>query len=143
MSYTKKTWVDGETIFATDLNNMEDGIEDASSDITNLQSDTSTLQTTVNGLKSTSVTTVSGTTPSITGVADTRYVCGEVETLSITPPASGIVDVIFQSGDTPTVLTLPNTVQFAGDFDPTDLDANATYEINIMDGVYGVATVWA
>ena len=29
MSYTKKTWVNGETIYAADLNHMEDGIESA------------------------------------------------------------------------------------------------------------------
>lgn len=29
MAYTKKTWVNGETIYASGMNNMEDGIADA------------------------------------------------------------------------------------------------------------------
>ena len=86
--------------------------------------------------------TVSGTTPTITGKAGIRYVCGEVSTLSITPPASGIIDVVFTSGSTPTVLTVPSTVKFPEWFDPTSLVANTTYEINIADGVYGAVMAW-
>lgn len=89
------------------------------------------------------VTTVSGSTPTITGVANTRYICGEVSTISITPPQSGIIDVRFDSGSTATTLTVPNTVKWPGWFDPTDLDTNCTYEINIMDGIYGSVMVWA
>ena len=85
--------------------------------------------------------TVSGTTPTITAMSGVRYVCGEVATLSITPPASGCCDIVFESGSTPTVLTVPNTVKWANGFDPTSLDANTTYEINIMDGL-GVAVAW-
>ena len=84
--------------------------------------------------------TVSGTTPTITALSGVRYVCGEVATLDITPCASGICDVMFTSGSTATVLTLPNTVKFPdGAFVP---EANTTYEINIMDGIYGVYTSW-
>ena len=85
--------------------------------------------------------TVSGTAPTITAEANTRYVCGEVTTLSFTPPASGVCDVIFTSGTTATVLTVPSTVKWANDFDPTSLDANTTYELNICDGL-GVAASW-
>ena len=88
------------------------------------------------------VQNVSGTTPSITGVSGMRYICGEVSTLSITPPASGIIDVVFTSGSTPTVLTVPSTVKFPEWFDPTSLVANTTYEINIADGVYGAVMAW-
>lgn len=84
---------------------------------------------------------VSGTTPSITGMSGVRYICGEVSTLSITPPASGCIDVTFESGSTATVLTVPNTIKWANGFDPTALDANTTYELNIMDGL-GVAASW-
>jgi len=84
--------------------------------------------------------TVSGTTPTITALSSVRYVCGEVATLDITPCASGICDIVFTSGSTATVLTLPNTVKFPdGAFTP---EANTTYELNIMDGVYGVYTSW-
>ena len=83
----------------------------------------------------------SGTTPTIKALSGVRYVCGEVATLDITPCATGICDVMFTSGSTATVLTLPNTVKFPnGDtFIP---EANTTYELNIMDGVYGVFVAW-
>ena len=88
-------------------------------------------------------TAVSGSTPSITGVAGMRYVCGEVSTISITPPQSGIIDVVFESGSTPAVLTVPNTVIWNDeDFDPTSLEANTVYELNIMDGIYGAVGKW-
>ena len=90
--------------------------------------------------------TISGSTPSITAKAGVRYICGECSTLTIVTPASGIVDVIFESGTTPTVLTVtpPSgmTMHWANDFDPTALEASTTYEVNIMDGVYGVVGEW-
>ena len=83
---------------------------------------------------------VSGTTPTITALSGVRYVCGEVATLDITPCESGICDIVFTSGSTATVLTLPNTVKFPdGTFTP---EANMTYELNIMDGVYGAVMAW-
>ena len=84
---------------------------------------------------------VSGTTPTIVAKSGIRYVCGEILSLDFTPPASGICDVVFTSGSTPTVLTVPSTVKWPDWFDPTALDANTTYEINIMDGL-GVAVGW-
>lgn len=89
------------------------------------------------------VETVSGTTPSITGQPNTRYVCGEVSTLSITPPSAGSIDVIFDSGSTPAVITVPNTVRWPAWFDATALEADTTYEILITDGVYGSVMTWA
>ena len=86
--------------------------------------------------------TVTGTTPTITATQNTRYVCGEVTTLDFTPSASGICDVIFQSGATATVLILPSTVILPSWFDATALEANMTYEISISDGVYGAVMVW-
>ena len=91
--------------------------------------------------------TVSGSTPSITAQAGVRYICGECSTLAITTPASGIIDVVFESGSTPTVLTVTPptgmTMKWANGFDPTALEANTVYEINIMDGVYGVVAAWS
>lgn len=91
------------------------------------------------------VITVSGSTPSITAVAGKRYVCGEVSTLTIAVPASGIIDVIFESGTTATVLTITpetgHTVSWANGFDQTSLDASTKYELNIMDDL-GVAASW-
>ncbi len=92
--------------------------------------------------------TVSGTTPSITAKSGVRYVCGECATLSITAPASGCIDVVFTSGSTATVLTVTPTktgvtaVKWANGFDPTSLDANTTYEVNILDGEFGVVGSW-
>ena len=92
------------------------------------------------------VAEVSGSTPSITAVAGTRYICGEVSTLTIVVPASGCIDVTFKSGSTATVLTITppsgKTVKWANSFDPTSLDANTTYELNILDGELGVACSW-
>ena len=92
---------------------------------------------------STGTVSVSGTTPTITAVENTRYVCGEVATLSFTPPASGISIVRFTSGTTATVLTLPNTVIFPEWFDATALEANTIYEMCITDGIYGAVMSWA
>lgn len=86
---------------------------------------------------------VSDTAPTITGVANTRYKCGEVTSISITPPQTGSIDVIFSSGSTAATLTLPNTVIMPAWFDSTQLQTNTAYEINIKDGVYGVVMSWA
>ena len=89
--------------------------------------------------------TVSGTTPTINALPGIQYICGEVATLDISLPVSGCIDVVFQSGSTSTVLTVTPptgvTVKWANGFDPTALEANATYEINIMNGL-GVAANW-
>ena len=87
--------------------------------------------------------TVTGSTVSITGIANTRYMCGEVSTISITPPQSGIIDVIFTSGSSVAVLTVPSTVKWPSGFDPTSLETNTTYELNVMDGIYGAVMKWA
>lgn len=90
-------------------------------------------------------TEVTGATPSITGAANTRYICGEISTLSFTPSATGICSVLFESGTTPTVLTLPtgaNAITWPEWFDPTSLEANTTYELNVLDGKYGVVALW-
>lgn len=92
--------------------------------------------------------TVSGTTPSITAKPGVRYVCGECATLTIVAPASGCIDVTFTSGSTATVLTVSSAktgvtaIKWEGGFDPTSLDANTTYEVNILDGEFGVVGKW-
>ena len=89
---------------------------------------------------------VSGMTPTITAKTGVRYICGESTTLDITTPESGIVDITFTSGATPTVLTVTPptgmTMMWANGFDSTALEANTVYEINIMDGCKGVVCSW-
>lgn len=89
------------------------------------------------------VETVTGANPVIVGVTNHRYMCGEVATISITPPVSGIIDVIFSSGTTAAVLTVPNTVKFPDWFDPASLNESVIYEISILDGVYGAVGIWS
>ena len=90
---------------------------------------------------------VSGTTPTINALPGIRYICGEVTTIDIATPASGIIDVVFTSGSTPAVLTVTPptgmTMKWANGFDPDNLEADTTYEINIADGCLGVAGTWS
>ena len=84
--------------------------------------------------------TVTGTDPVIQASSNARYICGEVATLDFTPCSVGICEVIFTSGTTPTVMTpLPQTVQMPEWF---VVEANHTYEISVIDGVYGAVMVW-
>lgn len=85
------------------------------------------------------VVNVSGSNPTITAEYNKRYVCGEVSTLTITPASQGCTDVVFTSGTTPTVLSLPQTVKMPSWF---SVEASKTYEINILDGVYGAVMAW-
>ena len=92
---------------------------------------------------STGTVDITGTTPTIAAVENTRYVCDEITTLSFTPSASGICIVRFTSGSTPTVVTIPNTVKFPEWFDITALEADTIYEICVTDGIYGAVMSWA
>lgn len=150
-----------EAMFGDQLDGIEEGLGGLKSAIEDLEAGSlSALGATAgqvpvaNGLGSwawgaqaggTQTIQVSGTTPVITAVANTQYICGEVATLDITLPASGCIDVVFQSGSTPTVLTVTPptgvTVKWANGFDPAVLEANTTYEINIKDGL-GVGAAW-
>lgn len=85
------------------------------------------------------IVTVTGTTPSIQASSNTQYLCGEILSLNFTPSATGICDVIFTSGSTPTVLTLPNTVKMPDWF---EVEINKIYEISITNGIYGAVMVW-
>lgn len=85
--------------------------------------------------------TITGTDPTITAQNNFRYMCGELYTLNFTPCVSGVCEVIFTSGATPTVLTLPDTVQMPVWW--TGVEANTTYEISIVDGVYGAVMSWS
>ena len=83
---------------------------------------------------------VEGMNPKINATANTVYLCGELLSLEFNPCADGICDIVFSSGTTPTLLTLPDSVRMPNGFSVLE---NRTYEINIMNGIYGVATSWA
>lgn len=85
------------------------------------------------------VVNVEGSTPSITAEADHLYLCGEVASISFTPPSSGIAEVIFTSGSTAATLTVPNTVLLPDWF---SVEAGRIYDISILNGVYGAAASW-
>lgn len=89
------------------------------------------------------VETISSTTPTITGEPNVRYMCGEVSSISITPPNAGTIDVVFTSGTTAALLTVPSTVKWPVWFDATTLETNTIYEILITDGIYGSVMTWA
>lgn len=84
---------------------------------------------------------VSGTDPVIVANSNTRYVCGEVTSIDFTPSSSGICDVVFTSGSTVAILTLPSTVKMPEWWDGT-LETDTIYEINILNGTYGTVMSW-
>ena len=84
---------------------------------------------------------VTGTDVTITGQPSYRYNCGEVLSLSITPPESGTIDIRFTSGSSPTVLTLPSTVKMPEWW--VEVEANTIYEMCITDGIYCGVMTWA
>lgn len=83
---------------------------------------------------------VSGATPTIVGQEGHVYICGEVTSLNFTPSATGLCEVIFTSGATPTNLTIPNTVMMPDWF---VMEANKTYEISVLEGTYGAVMSWS
>ena len=87
------------------------------------------------------VVQVSGTTPTIICEDNHRYICGEVLSLNITPPANGVCEIIFESGSTATLLTAPNTIKWPEWFNPNSLETSATYQFKISNGLANVA-IW-
>ena len=87
--------------------------------------------------------TVTGTIVTITAEANKRYLCGTVASIDVTPCVSGAFDLIFTSGSTAAVLTIPNTVKWQdSSFDPSALDADTTYEISVAEGTLGLVAKW-
>lgn len=154
MSYTKQTWQTGDTITAEKLNHIEDGVDDASRQLSDKQAAPSTAGNAgqVLGLDSNlnptwmdqtgggggmSIVNLSGTQITQVGADNTFYVCGELTELTFTAPAVGITMIRFTSGTTPTVLTVNGVTSWMFDNDPTatSLEANKTYDINVLNGV--------
>lgn len=149
MSYTKHTWVTGETITAEKLNNIEDGIDgidggkqDApatagtAGQVLSLDSQLNPVWADQTG-GGMNIVNLSGTQITQVGADNTFYVCGELTELTFTAPAVGITMIRFTSGTTPTVLTVNGVTSWMFDNDPTtaSLEANKTYDINVLNGV--------
>ena len=103
---------------------------------------TDTAKTKIMEMLGIATVTVTGTDPVIVAEAGKRYICGEIATLTFTPPASGITDVVFTSGTTPTVISLlpADGVKMTETWE-TPLDASTTYELNFLDRK-GVFVKW-
>ncbi len=119
MSYTKQTWETGDTITAEKLNHIEDGIDDASRQLSDKQDKTNYV-------------TLTGTIITQTGADNTMYLCGELAELTFTAPATGITVIRFTSGTTPTVITL-NGITMPDDWTGT-CEANKRYDICVLNG---------
>lgn len=89
----------------------------------------------VTGESGMNVVSLTGTVIDQTGAANTMYICGEVASLTFAAPASGICAIRFTSGTTATVATFTGVTSWMNGFDPTTLEANKVYEINILNGV--------
>lgn len=97
------------------------------------------VYTRLDALEGTTVT-VEGATPTITPEANTIYNCGELTSLTIiNPPATGAYSIVFTSGATSTVTTIPATILGLEDF---AAEANTLYEINVLDN-RAVVGSWA
>lgn len=82
--------------------------------------------------KKLAVVQVSGATPTIVPEDNTRYVCGELTSLTVSScPASGFWTIEFESGSTATTTSFPNTMKGLDSF---AAEANKVYEINVLDG---------
>lgn len=91
------------------------------------------------------VTTVTGSTPTITPAPNTIYKCnglfhGTLASLTITnPPATGAYSIVFTSGAAATTTTIPATILGLESF---AAEANTLYEINVLDN-RAVVGSWA
>lgn len=83
------------------------------------------------------IVSLTGTQITQVGADNTFYVCGELTELTFTAPSVGITMIRFTSGTTPTVLTVNGVTSWMFDNDPTTdpLEANKTYDINVLNGV--------
>ena len=84
--------------------------------------------------------TVTTATPSIAAADNTIYECGELTSLTVSSfPATGEFSIVFISGATATVLSVPNTMIMPDGF---AVEASTRYEINVKNG-YAVVGSWS
>ena len=87
-----------------------------------------------------SIVEVEGTEVEIEAQAGTMYVCGELASLEVTSlPENGIVIIIYESGTTATVVSLPETVMMPAWWATS---ANKTVMIGIINGTLGSVQTW-
>lgn len=97
-------------------------------------------RTNIEAAKETKRVVVSGTAATICPEEDTIYLCGNLDSLTITdPPAVGAWMIVFSSGATATVLTAPQSLRFPASF---LVSSNTRYELHGLDG-YVLAAGWA
>lgn len=90
---------------------------------------------------------INSLSPTLVAKSGVRYVFGTLRTLTLTVPASGCVDILFKSGTTPTSLNISSAksgvsaIKWSNGWDEV-CEANTTYEINILDGEFGVVAAW-
>lgn len=150
-----KTTGDAISIMQTKVDTAEDTVDTLEGTVSTLEGTVSTLGTKVDtvedkvdavedGLEAivNSEVAVSGNTPVVVADKGKHYICGTVASLSFTPSHSGICSVRFTSGVSATSLTVPSTIQWPSWFDPSSLETNTIYELNIQNGLYGVVGKW-
>lgn len=84
---------------------------------------------------------INSATPVIVAQQGAAYICGTVTELTFTPSSSGLCEVVFVSGSTATVLTLPSTVRMPDWW--TGVEANRTYDLMILNGTLAGVMSWA
>ena len=84
--------------------------------------------------------TITGTSPSISINDNTIYTCSSTLTsLTLTDTNNKDFSVIFTSGVTPTVLTVPSNLHLPDQF---EVDSDTRYELNVSNN-YAVIGAWA
>lgn len=123
-----------------DQANIEDGVVGEVTTHVDSVAYKSSIAAQVPGVK---VLTVSGTTPTISGEANTRYLCGTITNLTINPPSNGIMIVRFTPQYSPIQVTITGaTITWPEWFELENITDGYTYEIYIEDALYGGVAIW-
>lgn len=88
---------------------------------------------------------VSGTSATINALEGACYVCGELTALTFKPAVNGLCEVIFESGTTPTALTISKAISSHTIHMPpwwTGVEASKTYDIVVRNGELVGVSVW-
>jgi hypothetical protein len=89
---------------------------------------------------------ITDTEATVVAVEDGYYVAPSgtpLTSLSFTPSSTGLCEVRFTTGTTPTALTVPSGIKWPDWFNPSSLAASTTYDIMVKDGTFGAVMTWA